>query len=477
MPGFCAGLKPLEQLGKALFFDASLSNPPGQSCASCHAADTGGTGPDPAINAAGAVVPGVVHTRAGNRKPPTVAYAGFTPILHKCDGTSGNCSCCGMDGGGMGGGGMGGGGMGGGGMGGGGMGGGGMGGGGMGGGGMGGGGMMAGAFVGGLFWDGRATGWLFGNPLAEQAMGPFLNPLEMHNPNAKHVCLNIMRTDYAVLFEETWGQNSLDCAKDVNGTYERIARSIAAYESSAEVSQFSSKFDAFWRNIQAKRELPKSGIPQVWAINGMNIGKFKGLGLTDQELSGLVIFNGKGKCSTCHKLQPMHGSAYPLFTDFRYHNLGVPKNPHNPYYDMPRKWNPDGAEWIDQGLGGFLAKTAGMKMDYAADAAANYGKHRTPTLRNVDMRPNSEFVKAFGHNGYFKSLQEIIHFYNRRDVLPICDSPNPPKDSMGGATCFPLPEVAENINGTDTGNLGLTPQEGMVLNIFLKTLTDGYGTP
>ena len=72
------------------------------------------------------------------------------------------------------------------------------------GGGMGGCNMMAGTFVGGLFWDGRATGWTLGDPLAEQAMGPFLNPLEMNNPNAKHVCLNIMRTDYAVLFEEVW---------------------------------------------------------------------------------------------------------------------------------------------------------------------------------------------------------------------------------------------------------------------------------
>lgn len=346
----------------------------------------------------------------------------------------------------------------------------------MGGGGMGGCNMMAGTFVGGLFWDGRATGWSLGDPLAEQAMGPFLNPLEMNNPNPRLVCLSIMRSDYAVLFEDVWGQNTLDCVKDVDLTYERIARSIAAYERSAEVTQFSSKFDAFWRNVQARREVPRSGIPQVWAINGMNKDRFKGLGLTDQEVAGLAIFNTKGKCSTCHPLQPM-GSSYPLFTDFRYHNLGMPKNPDNPYYTMPRPWNPDGAGWIDQGLGGFLAKTAGTSMDFSADADENYGKHRTPTLRNVDMRPTPEFVKAYGHNGYFKSLPEIVHFYNLRDVLPVCDSPNPPKDGMGGATCFPLPEVAENINRVDMGNLGLTPQEGMALIGFLKTLTDGYVSP
>ena len=83
-----------------------------------------------------------------------------------------------------------------------------------------------------------------------------------------------------------------------------------------------------------------------------------------------------------------------------------------------------------------------------------------------------DFVKAFGHNGYFKSLQEIVHFYDLRDFLPVCDVPDPPKDGMGGATCFPPPEVAENINRIDMGNLGLTPQEGVDLIGFLKTLSD-----
>jgi cytochrome c peroxidase len=59
-------------------------------------------------------------------------------------------------------------------------------------GGMNGGGMMCqGQLVGGLFWDGRATGWTLGDPLAEQAMGPFLNPLEMNSPNPKLVCLKV----------------------------------------------------------------------------------------------------------------------------------------------------------------------------------------------------------------------------------------------------------------------------------------------
>ena len=122
-------LTPIEQLGKILFFDANLSLPPGQSCATCHAATVGFTGPDPEINVPGAVYPGALNTRFGNRKPPTAAYGGDSPVLYY-DKTEG-------------------------------------------------------MFVGGMFWDGRATGKnIIGDPLAEQAQGPFLNPLEHNLPNA-----------------------------------------------------------------------------------------------------------------------------------------------------------------------------------------------------------------------------------------------------------------------------------------------------
>ncbi len=102
-----------------------------------------------------------------------------------------------------------------------------------------------GLWIGGMFWDGRATGWTLGDPLAEQAQGPFLNPLEQNLAKPRLVCLRIMISDYADLFEEVWGPGSLDCVKDVSGTYERIARSISAYEHSAEVNPFSSKYDYY----------------------------------------------------------------------------------------------------------------------------------------------------------------------------------------------------------------------------------------
>jgi cytochrome c peroxidase len=424
-------LSPLEELGKKLFFDPGLSTPPGQSCATCHDPVAGWTGPDSIQNDLTAVYPGAIGERYGNRKPPSSAYVGFNPVLHRCGDCGGAC------GGGMGGGGMGdGGGM----------------------------GCAPGDVVGGLFWDGRATGWLLGDPLAEQAMAPFLNPLEQNNPNARHVCLRVAGSDYVELFEQVWGEGSLDCARAVQATYERIGRSIAAYERSAEVNPFSSKFDRFWDDSSGRPG------PRVWAINTMNWTRFRGRGLDDMELQGLLVFNTKGNCSVCHPLRPMRGSEYPLFTDFRYHNLGLPRNADNPFYDLPRIWNPDGEAWIDAGLGRFLATVEDPEL--RALAAENVGKHKTPSLRNVDKRLDTEFMKAYGHNGYFKSLQEIIHFYNLRDVLPTCEVGGTP-----GMDCWPVSEVTDNVDRVNLGNLGLTPPEGMALIAFLRTLDDGFAQP
>ena len=348
-------LTPQEQLGKYLFFDTNLSTPPGQSCAVCHGPDVGWTGPDQVINAAGAVYEGAVSGRFGNRKPPASAYAGDSPILHY-DGSR---------------------------------------------------------WVGGMFWDGRATGSTLGDPVAEQAQGPFLNPLEQNNASAQVVIDKVMASSYKDLFLQVC------IAPDTNGRYECIARSIAAYERSKEVSRFTSKYD-YWLKGQAL--------------------------LTVQEQWGLQLFRGKANCANCH--------VEPLFTDFTYDNLGVPRNPLNPFYNEPA-WNPDGLSWVDTGLGGFL-EAAGYP---AGVWGAEWGKQKVPTLRNVDKRPSEIFVKAYGHNGYFKSLEEIVHFYNTRDV-----------PSSG----WPPPEIAVNINTTELGNLGLNHGEELAIVAFLRTLSDGW---
>jgi cytochrome c peroxidase len=362
-------LSPLEQLGKRLFFDDNLSTPPGQSCAACHGPEVGFTGPNSEINAAGGVYPGAVASRFGNRKPPSSAYAGGSPILHYDADDD--------------------------------------------------------VWEGGMFWDGRATGWALGDPLAEQARGPFLNPLEQNNPKAKHVVLKVSQSDYADLFVQVWGDGSLDL-KDPDGTYIRIARSIAAYERSPEVNPFSSKYDSYLKG-QAT--------------------------LTTQERNGLELFEGRANCAACHPSGVGPNGEPPLFTDFTYDNLGVPKNPANPFYNAPSSVNKSGADWVDRGLGEFLKTQIG----YWDQAVANFGKQKVPTLRNVNLRPSPGFIKAYGHNAYFKSLDEIVHFYNTRDVI-----------------AWPAPEEARNVNHNELGNLGLTPAEEAAVVAFLKTLSDGY---
>jgi len=108
---------------------------------------------------------------------------------------------------------------------------------------------------------------------------------------------------------------------------------------------------------------------------------------------------------------------------------------------------------VDPGLGGYLETVDRFK----PIAAANYGRHKTPTLRNVDLRPSRQFVKAYTHNGYFKSLKEIVHFYNVRDKK---DAP------------WPAPEVAANLNRAEMGDLGLTEAEEEAVVDFMKTLSD-----
>lgn len=91
-------------------------------------------------------------------------------------------------------------------------------------------------------------------------------------------------------------------------------------------------------------------------------------------------------------------------------------------------------------------------------------------MRNVDKRPSADFVKAYGHNGYFRSLKQIVHFYNTRDVLPRCAAHN----SREGTSCWPVPETTENMNKSKVGNLGLSGEEEDAIVAFMQTLTDGF---
>ena len=376
-------LTPNEELGRHLFFDQDLSVNRNQSCAACHAPEAGWTGPDSIVNEATVVYEGSIPGRFGDRKPPSSAYATQSPVLHYV--VRGKEAL----------------------------------------------------FIGGNFWDGRATGEKLGNPAADQAQGPFLNPLEQALATPADVVERVCASEYSGLFTEVWGDAVCDPA-NVSMAYDKIALSIAAYEASPESNAFSSKYDLTFR------------------------GKVK---LSKEEQRGFALFRGKGKCHRCH----VSNGQNALFTDFTYDNLGVPRNPDNPFYKNT-EFNPEGYEWVDKGLGGFLA----TRPEYAQFAEANMGKHKVPTLRNVDLRPYPEFVKAYGHNGYFKSLKGIVHFYNTRDVKPTCPDKFTTEAAALAAGCWPEPEIAANVNTAELGNLGLTPDEEDAIVAFLTALSDGY---
>lgn len=319
-------------------------------------------------------------------------------------------------------------------------------------------------FVGGVFWDGRGTGWKLGTPAADQSQGPFLNPVEQAVPDSAELVSRVCSSEYGRSFKRTWGESACE---DVDLGYADIGLSIAEFEDSRVVNSFSSKYDA--------------------AVAGM-------AELSAKERQGLELFQGQGKCSTCHAIDSAGGHA--LFTDFTFDNLGVPPNPENPFYEMDqvlvdgKPVNPAGSTWIDPGLAGFLdqlVKDPGWRsLPYvsasvsalspeaiSAFVAPNYGKHRVPTLRNVDLRPTPGFVKAYGHNGFFKSLEGIVHFYNTRDVLEPCAGRVTEAAALAN-NCWPAAEVAENVNHDELGDLGLSDAEEDALVAFLGTLSDGW---
>jgi cytochrome c peroxidase len=91
----------------------------------------------------------------------------------------------------------------------------------------------------------------------------------------------------------------------------------------------------------------------------------------------------------------------------------------------------------------------------------------------VDLRPSEDFVKAYTHNGYFKTLEGIVHFYNTRDVLPVCPGDYTEAQALAD-NCWPAPEVAETVNMDELGDLGLTPDEEAAIVAFMRALSDGY---
>ena len=193
-------------------------------------------------------------------------------------------------------------------------------------------------------------------------------------------------------------------------------------------------------------------------------------------------------------------------------NIGVPKNPDNPYYAMinpvtnPTGYNPLGTNYIDWGLGdnatGGLDGTKFFNQT-PGDIPEFQGLFLTPTVRNVDLRPDPTFIKAYFHNGWAKNLQTVVHFYNTRNIATNAAGQQVAFDLRTGpptgyTAIWSPPEVLTNVQnvagytpaqaaaaGTtgvtamngQVGNLGLTASQEADLVNFLKILSDGYTAP
>jgi len=451
------GTEATETLGELMLFDKNISTNRNLACASCHMPYVGFGGPIPSVNLTIIAYPGSVHIRAGKRTPQRHPYSPFFPVLQYNQ--------------------------------------------------------VQGLFFGGNFFDSRATGYLLRIPDAEQAQGPPVDTQEMGLPDTACIAFRLSHAVYRPLFEEVWGTGSFEinfphetariCATPggaaafggsttpiplsaadrtrANTVYDRWAQSIDAYEQSAQVSSFSSKFDAFLA------------------------GKYK---LTPEEMAGLKLFDGKANCNSCHldgrgttlkSNQTDTSSAAmvnPLFTCFGSANEGLPLNPRDSFYyeTKPDAYgftaNPYGLGYRDLGLGTFLRSGFGSgpnpNMSWRQYASTVDGQMQVSSARDVAMTPpqcptteapGPYFQKGFFHNGYIKSLKQLVHFYNTRDkyAYPVTSGHCPP-GTTEKVDCWPMPEVRNNIDMT-SGNIGLTDKEENDIVAFLETLSDGFTRP
>jgi cytochrome c peroxidase len=313
--------------------------------------------------------------------------------------------------------------------------------------------------IGGFFRDGRAAS------LAAQAQDPYITSFEMANADAAEVVSRLkVAADLLDAFTAIYGSAVLD---DPDTALADIGSAIAAIEiEDVRFHPFSSKFD-YWRNGAAQ--------------------------MSSQELNGLRLFNDptRGNCAACHPSSSADGVTPPLFTDFSYDNLGLPRNTALATNDdtttldyVPANGTDGIHKFYDLGLCGPI------RSDQSANTAV-CGAFKVPTLRNIAL------TAPYFHNGEFPTLQQALTFYVTRDTQPQNFYPT---GSSGLVTKFDDLEAAYggqfvvdiDIPGSDTGYLGnvntveipynrklggspaLTSADIGDVVAFLCTLTDGY---
>src|SRR6266481_2644263 len=451
------GYQAVQTLGKLMNFDEHMSPFENRACGFCHMPYTGFSGPIPSVNLTMIAYPGSFQFRAGKRTAQRYTYSPRYPVLQLYPDQA--------------------------------------------------------LLFGGNFWDGRSTGYLLQSGDAEQAQHPPVDTQEHALPDTACIAFRLESAVYKSFFEKIWGDildirfpgNTEDICEtpggakvfgtDVtpirlspedrakaNSVYDHWGQSISFFEDSPQVSPFTSKVDA--------------------NINGLYT-------YTPDELAGAILFAGKGNCNSCHidgqrtLLTPGQTdtgtyavNARPLFTCFGYSNLGLPLNPRDAFFYQTTPdffgftANPLGFGYRDLGLGTFLRSGFGAAPNPNADwiplAPSVDGQFQVSSARNVAMvppgctteAPGPVFQKGFFHNGYIKSLKQLVHFYNTRDLF--AEDVTSGHCSDIGKTekvdCWPVPETPQNLDCT-TGNLGLTDQEENQIVAFLQTLNDGFTTP
>jgi cytochrome c peroxidase len=423
-----SGYQTVEVLGKLLNFDQNMSPLKDTACSFCHLPYAGFSGPIPSVNLTMVAYPGTYRYRANKRTAQRYTYSPNFPVFDYN--------------------------------------------------------LVQGLFFGGNFWDSRKYKTLFAEVWGDS--------LDINFPyDTEEICstpggatkLGPSATPIALTPE--------DRAK-ANSVYDHWGQSISKFEGSARVSAFSSKFDAFLAGAYT---------------------------LTADEAAGYKLFDGKGNCNSCHldgRSTLCVGQQYgcssqsssladtgtkaqvtPLFTCFGSANEGLPLNPRVAFYyeSKPDRFgftpNPYGFAFRDLGLGTYLRSGPGAAPNPNATwiqyAPTVDGQMEVATARDVALTPPScptteapgpYFQKEFFHNGYIKSLKQLVHFYNTRDVYPNpgVTSGHCPAGTTERVNCWPEPEVPNNVDMT-TGNLGLTDQEENQVVAFLQTLSDGFTTP
>jgi cytochrome c peroxidase len=264
-------------------------------------------------------------------------------------------------------------------------------------------------WIGGQFLDGREA------TLTGQAGGPPTNPAEMGMPSKKALVIRLKQIPkYQKAFQTIYGSRIFD---NVDNAYLAMADSIAQFEKTEQFSPFDSKYDLY---LQGKYEL------------------------TDLEDLGKSLFfsNNNTNCSSCHQLHKSSSAKKETFSNYEYHNIGVPVN--------TALRNKNGISDIDQGL---------LNNPAISDPQSK-GKFKVPTLRNIAV------TAPYMHNGVFTKLPTVIAFYDKyinkqQTINPETQQPWQPA------------EVVETINNNELKKgKKLTPKKISALVAFLNTLTD-----